>query len=97
MEHWLAARVAAIKTKRAPEEPNPNAQLVLDIRALGKQIEQTHSLLSMETDDDLLDAAIYQLKALRAQYRYLLRLAHEVNLVVRDLPITEEDRERLVQ
>jgi hypothetical protein len=63
--------------RRRENEPartqNDAARLAEDIREIRRQIENTRMLFSMETDDDLLDAAIYQMQALQARYSYLLR------------------------
>ena len=76
--------------------PNENTQLVEDIREVCRQLDNTSTLFAMETDEDLLDAAIYQTKALRARYRYLLRQARERELEVTALPIEEEEKERWI-
>ncbi len=63
---------------RRESEPAPaqrDADYVEELRELRRQIENTRRLFGMENDEDLLDAAIYQMKALQARQRYLLKRA----------------------
>jgi hypothetical protein len=70
--------------------------LVEEIREVRRQIEAVRACFALETDDDLLDAAIYQHEALQARYRYLLRQARENNAVAGELPVEWENRERWI-
>jgi len=71
-------------------------QLIRDIREVRRQLEAAHAYFALETDEDLLDAAIYQREALQARYRYLLRLAKESNAVAAGVPVEGEARERWI-
>jgi len=71
-------------------------QLIRDIREVRRQLEAAHAYFALETDEDLLDAAIYQREALQARYRYLLRLARENKAVAEGLPVEGEQRERWI-
>ena len=62
-----APRAAQAQTARYAEE----------LRELCRQMEATRTLFGMESDEDLLDAAIYQMKALQARQRYLIKRARE--------------------
>lgn len=54
------------------EEPN---ELVLAIRDICARIERVNAHFDMESDEDLIEACIYEREALRARYRFLLRQA----------------------
>ncbi|MCL1952107.1 MAG: YaaL family protein [Oscillospiraceae bacterium] len=70
--------------------------LIEDIREVRRQIEAVRACFALETDEDLLDAAIYQHEALQARYRYLLRQARESNAVAGELPVEWENNERWI-
>ena len=76
--------------------PDSRDQLIRDIREVRRQLEAVHACFALETDEDLLDAAIYQREALQARYRYLLRLARENNAVAEWLPVEAERGERWI-
>ena len=71
-------------------------RLIEDIREVRRQLEGNHAIFALETDEDLLDAAIYQREALQARYRYLLRLAREAGAAAYGLPVQAELRERWI-
>jgi len=71
-------------------------QLIRDIREVRRQLEAAYAFFALETDEDLLDAAIYQREALQARYRYLLRLAKVNNTVAAGVPVEGENRERWI-
>ena len=72
------------------------SRLIQDIREVRRQLEGIHAFFAMESDEDLLDAAIYQREALQARYRYLLRLARENKAVAGGIPVEGEQRERWI-
>ena len=71
-------------------------QLIEDMREVRRQLDALQSYFALETNEDLLDAAIYQREALQARYRYLLRLARENKAVAGGIPVEEEQRERWI-
>ena len=75
---------------------NEQHKLIQDIREVRRQLEGTHAFFALESDEDLLDAAIYQREALQARYRYLLRLARETGAAAAGLPVEAEMRERWI-
>ncbi|MCL2298638.1 MAG: YaaL family protein [Firmicutes bacterium] len=77
-------------------QPGGQNRLIQDIREVRRQLEAVQAFFALETDEDLLDAAIYQREALQARYRYLLRLARENNTVADSLPVERENRERRI-
>ena len=69
MEHTI--RKAIVRTD---EPPHP---MIVAIREVCRQIDAVERQFSMQTDPDLIEGCIYELEALRARYRYLLRTARE--------------------
>lgn len=85
-------RGTAAQTKAAPQED----PLIEEIRHVRGQLDAVHTYFSLESDEDLLEAAIYHREALQARYRYLLRLAREKNTVAAEIPVESEQRERWI-
>ena len=71
-------------------------RLISDIREVRRQLEGIHAFFALESDEDLLDAAIYQREALQARYRYLLRQARETGAAAAGPPVEEEQKERWI-
>jgi len=85
--------ISRLRRQAEPAAPNSREQLLEDIREVRRQLEGIHSYFALETDGDLLEAAIYQRDALEARYRYLLRLARESKTTAAAIPLmTEEER-----
>ena len=78
------------------QQPAPVNQLIEDMRDVRRQLDAVQSCFAMETNEDLLDAAIYQREALQARYRYLLRLAKETGLAAPELPVIPENKQRQI-
>lgn len=66
---------------RSDEPPHPTIEA---IRRVCEQMDCVERRFSMETDPDLIESCIYELEALRAQYRYLLRGAREQGVTCRE-------------
>lgn len=64
------------------EAPPENSDLVQAIRDVCTQLTLAENRFTMESDNDLIEAAIYETVALHARYRYLLRLAKEQGVSV---------------
>jgi len=64
----------------APEDP-----LLTDIRRICHQMDAAYARFELESDEDLVEAAIFELKALKARYRYLLKLAKQQELESRNI------------
>lgn len=62
--------------------PTDGVALLEAIREVCVQLSLAENRFTMECDDDLIEAAIYETVALHARYRYLLRLAKEQGLSV---------------
>jgi len=59
----------------APEDP-----LLTEIRRVRRQMEAAYARFEMESDEDLVEAAIFEMNALHARCRYLLKLAKQQEL-----------------
>lgn len=68
------------KVRKTPAEPTPEEKLIDDIREICRRIDTAYARFEYEEDADLVEAAIYELEALKARYRYLLRIAKERDL-----------------
>lgn len=86
----MAAHNTWLKKKAAPQPPESETNVIGELRELRRQLEGLQSYFALETDDDLLDAAIYLREALEARHRHLLRLAREGHMQARHLPVTVE-------
>lgn len=74
----LALKMIALpkeKTKKQEESP-----LAEEIREVSRLLSCNEAWFRLETDEDLIEACIYESRALRARYRYLLRMAREQNV-----------------
>ncbi|MDR0883435.1 MAG: YaaL family protein [Oscillospiraceae bacterium] len=68
-----------------PAEKTPAESLLDDIRAVCRAMDAAHARFEMEQDEDLVEAAIYELESLKARYRYLIKRAKREKLS--DAPI----------
>lgn len=57
------------------DEPSEDEQLLEDIRTICKKMEAAYTRFEFEKDEDLVDAAIYEIEALKSRYRHLLKTA----------------------
>ncbi|MEG0978897.1 MAG: DUF2508 family protein [Oscillospiraceae bacterium] len=62
------------------EEINADQRLLQDIRVVCRMIDDAYTRFQMQADDDLVEASIFEIEALKARYRYLLRLAKTKNI-----------------
>ena len=72
------------KLKKADEAPTREEQLLVDIRALKKEMEAAY--LRFEYDDSV-EAAIYELESLKRRYHRLLKLAKQEGLESSDIAV----------
>lgn len=62
--------------KRMICKPSPDAdETVQAIRETQRQISAVRSRFDMQSDADLIEASIYELDALQARYRFLIKQA----------------------
>ena len=72
-----------IRRKLLRDEVAPHP-IIDSIREVCDGMDAAQSRFEPESDPDLIEAAIYELQALRAKYRYLLRTAREEGIVCRE-------------
>lgn len=63
------------------EAPHPTIEA---IREVCIRLAAVESRFSQESDPDLIDGCIYEMEALSARYRYLLKQAREQGIVCRE-------------
>ena len=59
-------------------------QLISEIRRLSEALTLAYERFELHSDNDLVEATIYELEALKARYRYLLAHAKQRNLKSRE-------------
>ena len=55
-------------------------ELLAEIREVCRQMQSANSRFANENDNDLVDACIYEMEALNARYRFLIKRAREVGI-----------------
>lgn len=71
----------------------PEQKLLKNIREVCRMIDNAYMRFEYEADSDLVEASIYELEALKARYRYLLRLAKAQNISSIEIqPTRKKDR-----
>ena len=58
----------------------PECDVLQAIREVCSQLDSAQARFEMESDSDLIDACIYEMEALRARSRFLLRQAKQEGL-----------------
>ena len=61
--------------KSAVLKPPPESELQAALRFTCDELARVRTCFEMESDPDLIEAYIYETQALRARYRYLLKIA----------------------
>ena len=65
---------------RKTEEDLENEKLIEETHELYKQIQLAYERYDYIIDDDLIEASIYEIEALKSRLRYMLNLAKERGL-----------------
>ncbi len=60
------------------------------IQEVCRRLDNVQERFEMETDNDLIEACIYEMESLRAQYRYLLRQARERGVSSAAVPLWKD-------
>ncbi len=74
-----SAKIFYYRTVRKPKM-SPNYELMLQIRDTSQRLQSAYNRFENESNEDLLDSVIYEIKSLKALYRYLLKCAREKGL-----------------
>lgn len=69
--------LAKAKAEQDAQKTAENEQLIQEIRIVCDKIQSTEMKFQMICDDDLVESCIYELEALHAKYRFLLRQAKQ--------------------
>ena len=56
-------------------------ELLSDIDRVTKKLSEIQNSYDLASDDDLIDAIIYEERSLQARYTYLLKLARQNNII----------------
>ncbi|MCI8554475.1 MAG: DUF2508 family protein [Clostridiales bacterium] len=82
-----ALKKAILRIDERPDE------IVEAIREVCSRLDMVNRRFEMESDSDLIEACIYEMEALRARYRYLLRIAKTKGVTAEGLSsLGEENR-----
>ena len=73
----MAALIDLLNRKKADEE---NIDLINEIQDISRALERAYERFELQSNNDLVEATIYEIEALKARYRYMLALAKEQNL-----------------
>ena len=63
--------------KSAVLKPPPKSELQTALQHTTEELLRVQTCFQMETDPELIESLIYEQKALRARYRYLLKTARQ--------------------
>lgn len=82
------------KLKKNDEEPSREEKLLEDIRAIKREMDAAYLRFEYGDDDYLVEAAIYELEALKNRYQRLLKMAKEENIESNDITACYEFERR---
>ena len=71
------------KDRSGQEEKEFRQQLIEDIDLVSERLERIRESYDMTAEPELVDALIYEEKALRSRFDYLIRIAKEKNISCR--------------
>ena len=71
--------MASLILKRNTQDKNRD-KIMEDIRLVKSQLQNASVRFELESDDDLVEAIIYEMESLKAKYRYLMKTAREYDL-----------------
>lgn len=92
MENVIRGVFYSVTEKRAKE--NTEDKIIKEIESIRTRLYTAASHFDNESDPDLVEAIIYEMKSLTARYRYLLREAKNAG-ITRDVLNTVEHSERI--
>jgi len=73
------------RLKKLPGQAEQDESLLEDIRRVCRQMDAVYARFEYEEDEDLVEAAIFELEALKARYRYLIKRAKKEKLESSDI------------
>ncbi len=67
------------ETDKASKEQN---EILQELEKLTMQFSANETMFNLATDEEIIDAMIYEQKALRSRYAYLLKIAKEKGIKI---------------
>ncbi|MCR4926038.1 MAG: YaaL family protein [Clostridiales bacterium] len=67
--------IRLFNSKKNIQEPTEQEKILNNIREVSKLLNDAYERFEYESDSDLVEATVYELEALKARYRYLLKIA----------------------
>lgn len=83
----MATITQLIMKKKSSNEDDD--RLISEIHRLSEALTLAYERFELQCDNDLVEATIYEIEALKARYRYLLALAKQRNLKANETRIQQ--------
>ena len=74
-----------LERKYTQEQNLSASEIIAQLRQLEQKIRENEAVFNMTLEDDLLEACIYDGKALRSRYRYYHNMARRVGIKAGEL------------
>lgn len=78
----MEGRVHLWTKKTVDEKAEARENLMTEIREAGQRLENAYQRFELAKDEDLIESSIFEIEALKAQYRFLLKTAREQNVTL---------------
>ena len=87
------------RKQKGEPTPQPTAQenIIAQLRDVRHQLAATQSYFALESDEDLVEAAIFQKESLERRERHLIRQARKLQMEAAELPVTTASQERWIE
>ncbi len=85
-KNFNSARIFYYEVIRKPVKPVQDTVLI-QLRDTSQRLDNAYNRFENESNEDLLDSIIYEIKSLKALYRYLMKLAKEKGIESNDIAI----------
>ena len=85
-KNFNSAKIFYYEVIRKPVKPAQDTVLI-QLRDTSQRLESAYNRFENESNEDLLDSIIYEIKSLKALYRYLMKLAKEKGIESNDIAI----------
>lgn len=76
--------------KKVSDSSKKGINIVADIREVCIELNSAYARFNNETNEDLLESTIFEIEALKARYRYLLKMARESDVRSSDINVIWE-------
>lgn len=67
-------------SKKKSVSEDRSYEIISEIKRINNELEKAYDFFQNQTDDDLLEASIYNIKALKSRHSYLIKLARNNNV-----------------